>query len=159
MLADRSYTVVQHGAQGLNVLPESAFRTVLDAVVKQGGGKGKSLNERPKVYLLDGAEIRRILAVQRAEMANELPVGQINGARPRQGQSNGRNANRRVEVLKIVSRSHSGMTRDQICELGGMQRSTVYSMMLRLLKQGLVDHVEGAFPKRVKITPAGRRML
>jgi hypothetical protein len=154
MLADQTYTVVQHAGHGLNVLPMSAYRSVLDSVTKL-----KGVSSKPTVHLLDGAEIRRILAVQRAEVADELPIGQMNGARPRQGQSVRRNNNRRVEVLKIVARSNSGMTRDQVGEMGGMKRSTVYNALLRLLKLGLIVNVEGSFPKRVMITAAGRGLI
>jgi hypothetical protein len=154
MLADRSYTVVQHAGQGLVVLPESAFRNVLQSISKLPGAKDK-----PKVHLLDGAEIAKIRNLQRTEVAEDLPVREGNFARPRQGIGIVRDNNRRATVLRILARSSSGMTRDQIGELGSMQRSTVYSMMLRLLKLGLVANVEGAFPKRVMITAAGRRLI
>ena len=153
MLADRSYTVVQHLGHGLLVFPETAYRNILTEAAKA------KLSSRPKVYLLNGAEIGRILAGQRDEVDQELPVGQMNGARPRQGQSVRRNNNRRVEVLRILSRSSSGMTREQVGEIGGLKRSTVYTAILRLLAPDLVQNVEGAFPKRVVITAAGRRLL
>ncbi|MCA3695106.1 helix-turn-helix domain-containing protein [Aquidulcibacter sp.] len=155
MLADQSYTVVQHAGQGLVVLPESAFRNVLQSTKKLQGAKAK-----PKVHLLNGREVMRILEAQRAEVAAELPERErANHARPRQGLTIVRNNNRRVEVLKIISRSTSGMTRDQISELGGMPISAVYTMLLRLLKLGLVVNVEGTMPKRVMISPAGRGMI
>lgn len=154
MLADQSYTVVQHAWQGLVVLPESAFSNVLKSATKLQGAKAK-----PKVHLLNGREIRLILEAQRAEVASEVPEREGNFARPRQGLTVTRNGNRRVEVLKIIARSSSGMTREQVGELGGMQRSTVYTALLRLLKLGLVANVEGSFPKRVMITAAGRRLI
>ncbi len=156
MLADQSYTVVQHAGQGLVVLPESAFRNVFQATKKLQGAK-----ERPKVYLLNGHEINLILEAQRKELAAEIPERQRAGnfARPRQGLTVPRNVNRRIEMLRIIARSRSGMTREQIGEIGGMQRSTVYTALLRLLKLGLISNVEGSFPKRVTITQAGRRLI
>lgn len=153
MLADRSYTVVQHAGQGLLVFPETAYRNILTHAAKA------KLSSRPKVHLLNGAEIAKILDQQRVEVAEEFPTREGNFARPRQGIGIVPDNNRRAAVLRILARSSSGMTRDQIGELGGMQRSTVYSMMLRLLKLGLVANVEGAFPKRVVITAAGRELL
>lgn len=156
MLADRSYTVVQHAGQGLVVLPESAFRNVFQSTKKLQRAK-----ERPKVYLLNGHEINLILEAQRKELAADMLERQRAGnfARPRQGSSMPRNVNRRVDVLRIISRSSSGMTRDQISELSGMPMSAVYTAMIRLLRSGLVVNVEGTMPKVVKITQAGRRLL